>query len=182
MHTPYTIEEHQHRFASWAAGRAASVKGCRFKVHQAKAILEAVGFDASFSNPADLPNPRESDRTHREWRDGLIRAAGQQGLHVTHGVAAKLINCYVKVRFVCAGNHDHARVKAMHPPIDEVLLTRLAELNVGGFESDWKAARAIRWSKFDSDQYETVINLIRRSLPDQPLWKIEEYWAGHRKA
>jgi hypothetical protein len=176
----YTIEEHQHRLAAWAAGRAASVKGCRFKVLQAKVVLEAVGFDASFSSAASLPAPAELDRTHRKWRNAVIRAAAQEGIAATHGVAAKLINCYVKVRLICAGCHDDERVKAMHPPVDDVLLKRLAELDVGGFQKKWKAARAIRWSKFKSRHYEQVIDLVRRALPDQPLWKIEEHWAGHQ--
>lgn len=180
MSESYTIEQHQHRLGAWAAGRAASVKGCRFKVLQAKVILEAVGFDESFSSAASLPSPAELDRTHREWRNALIRAAAKQGIAVTHGVAAKLINCYVKVRLVCAGCHDNERVKAMHPPIDEVLLKRLGELNVAGLEREWKAAAGIRWSKFNSKQYERVIDLVRRALPDQPLWKIEEHWAGHQ--
>jgi hypothetical protein len=110
----------------------------------------------------------------------LIRAAGKQGITATHGVAAKLINCYVKVRLVCAGCHDDERVKAMHPPIDEVLLKRLAELDVGGFKQKWRAAGATRWSKFNSDQYERVIDLVRRALPGQPLWRIEEHWAGYQ--
>jgi hypothetical protein len=37
---PYSIEEHRHRFAVWAAGRAATVNGCRFKVEQGKEIIE----------------------------------------------------------------------------------------------------------------------------------------------
>jgi len=176
----YTIEEHQHRLALWAAGRAGSVKGCRFKVLQAKAILEAAGFDASFSSAASLPAPAELDRTHREWRNALIRASGKKGITATHGVAAKLINCYVKVRLVCAGHHEDERVKAMHPPIDEVLLKRLAELNVGGFGKQWKKARETRWSKFTSGQYEEVIRLIRKALRDEPFWMIEEHWAGHQ--
>lgn len=180
MSTSYAIDEHQHRFASWAAGRAASVKGCRFKVHQAKAILETVGFDLSFSSAPNLPDADNVDRAHREWRKALIHAAGRQGITVTHGVAAKLINWYVKVRSVCAGHHEDERVNAMHPPIDEVLVTRLAELKVGGFGKEWKAARGIRWSKSDSDQYEKVIGLICKALPDWPLWMIEERWTGHQ--
>ena len=51
----YTIEEHKHRLAAWDAGRSASVMGCRFKVEKAKGILEVCGFDASFSQPEQLP-------------------------------------------------------------------------------------------------------------------------------
>jgi hypothetical protein len=81
---PYTIEEHQHRLAAWDAGRSASVKGCRFKVGQAKAILEACGFNASFSRTEHLPHPTEIDRTHQQWREAIIDAATQQGLLIFH--------------------------------------------------------------------------------------------------
>ena len=78
------------------------------------------------------------------------------------------------------GHHEDERVKAMHPPIEEVLLKRLAEFNVGGFGEQWKMARQIRWSKFNSDQYEKVICLLRQAAPDRPFWMIEEHWAGHQ--
>jgi hypothetical protein len=35
----YSIEEHKHRFAAWAASRAANVNKCRFRVEQGKKIL-----------------------------------------------------------------------------------------------------------------------------------------------
>jgi hypothetical protein len=178
---PYTIEEHQHRSAAWDAGRSASVKGCRFKVQQAKNILEACGFNAAFSRTEHLPSPENIDRTHEKWRKAIIEAANQQGLKFTHGVAAKLINCYLKVRFVCAGQHEHERVKCLHPPIDEVLLRELAAQNVGGFRDQWRRFRQGRWSRFDSTTYQSVIDHIRQSLPPgEPLWKIEEHWKGHQ--
>lgn len=99
----------------------------------------------------------------------------------THGVAAKLINCYLKVRFVCGGHHADERVQMLHPPIDEVLLKELAAMNFGGNAASWRKFRQARWSKFDSETYESVVELIRSSLPpNEPLWKIEEYWRGHQ--
>jgi hypothetical protein len=80
---------------------------------------------------------------------------------VTHGVPAKLINCYLKVRFVCAGHHQHENVKVLHPPIDELLLNTLYELNVDGLRPEWGAACKERWSKFCADRYEKVIDLIQ---------------------
>jgi hypothetical protein len=177
----YTIDEHRHRFAAWAAGRAASAKGCRFKVSQAKAILEAAGFDRSFGKTSALPRPADMDRTHRKWRQAVIKAAARKKLRLTHGIAAKLINCYLKARFVCGGHHDHERVKCLHPPIDAVLLKELAKQNPGGPGSKWRQLRHARWSKFDTDTYQSVIDCIRQLLPPgEPLWKIEEYWQGHQ--
>ena len=121
-HMDYTIEEHRHRFAAWAAGRAANVSTCRFKVEQGKAILEAAGMDQLLAGPDRLPLPQDTDAIHREWRLKVIAAAKELGLAFTHGVAAKLINIYLKAGFVCGGHHDDDRVRSLHPPIDSVLL------------------------------------------------------------
>lgn len=181
MTAPYTIEKHRHVVAAWSAATGARAsKLCRFKVRSGVAILEACGFNADFATPEHLPEPTQLDATHRAWRNAVINAAPQQGLTFTHGVAAKLINCYLKVRFVCGGHHDHARVRCLPPPIDALLLDALARQNVGGFKKEWRQFRTRAWSKFDSTTYERVVDLIRRALPPgQPLWKIEEYWKGH---
>jgi hypothetical protein len=177
----YTIKDHQHRLAAWAASRAASVKGCRFKVKKGIKILEANGFNAALSSPDKLPAPASVDETHKRWRKTIIKAAKRRGLNFTHGVAAKLINCYLKVRFVCAGQHEHERVKCLHPPIDNVILDELVTQDYGGFKKQWRQFRKIQWSKFDSAAYQSVIDHIRKSLPEnEPLWKIEEFWKGYQ--
>lgn len=177
---PYTIEEHKHRFSAWAAGRAANVNGCRFSVEQAKEIIEVAGLNQLLADPNNLPLPQDTDTHHREWRNRVIAAAERLGLPFTHGVAAKLINIYLKAGFVCGGHHAHANVQALHPPIDSVLLKELSAQNIGGHRRAWNEARRIRWSNFDSQQYETVINNIRQSMPNQALWEIEQYWRGYQ--
>jgi hypothetical protein len=162
----YALDEHHHRFAVWAASRAASVKGCRFSVAQGKAIINAVGLAERVANP---PDQDQVDDAHRAWRNAVIEAAGAHGLAFTHGVAAKLINVYLKAR--------HAD---QHPPIDAVLLTQLADGDFGGFRAVWQEARRIRWSHFTSDDYETVIHHARIALNGAPLWMLEEHWRGHQ--
>lgn len=182
LREPYGIDVHQHRFAAWAACRAASVVNCRFGVEQGRAILESCGFVASFCRPEQLPepDPHAVDEAHRQWRAVIMRAAESRQFLFTHGVAAKLVNVYLKSRFVCAGHHAHDRVQSLHPPIDSVLLRGLTEANVGGHADEWKRAAKTRWSKFESDDYEQVIALIRQSLEGAPLWRIEEYWKGNQ--
>lgn len=109
-------------------------------------------------------------------------ASKSLGLSVapTHGVAAKLLNVYLKSRFVCAGCHQNDRVAALHPPIDSVLLKALADADVGGNAPAWKKAARTTWSRFDSDDYEEVIHTMRASLKGVPLWAIEEYWKGNQ--
>ncbi len=174
----YTIEEHKHRFSAWAAGRAASVNGCRFTVEQAKAILESTHMNQLLADPNNLPTPQEIDNSHRIWRNNVIDAAQNQGLAFTHGIASKLINIYLKAGFVCGGHHEHERVQALHPPIDSVLLDELSARDIGGFRCAWNKARSTRWSNFNSEQYETVIKNIRNALPNKGLWEVEQYWRG----
>jgi hypothetical protein len=178
--TSYEIEQHKHLFAAWAAGRAASVKGCRFSVEHGREVLEACGFTYQFATPEQLPTAERIDDQHRRWRNAAIRTAESHGLSFTHGVAAKLINIYLKSRFVCGGRHSHERVHNLHPPIDDVLLAELGRLDIGGYAKHWRQARRTRWSKLNSEQYEQLIGLVRQSLKGEPLWKIEEYWRGNQ--
>ena len=108
---PYGIERHRHLFAAWAAGRAPSVAGCRFKIEQGLDILESCGFDEDFTTPARLPAPPKTDVCHRAWRRRVVSQAARHNLTFTHGVAAKLINCYLKSRLVWAtGRPDPTRL------------------------------------------------------------------------
>lgn len=177
----YTIEEHKHRLAAWAASTAARASSlCRFNVEAGIAILEEVGFVPAFI-VSQLPEPENLDSIHRDWRRNTIAAASNRNHAFTHGVAAKLINCYLKVRFVCGGDHTHRCVQTLHPPIDALLLMELARQDFGGRAREWRKLHDARWSKFDSPTYERVIKLIRESLPaGSPLWIIEQHWGGFR--
>ena len=178
---PYTIEHHKHISSAWGAATGARAsKLCRFKVSVGREILEAVGFTAKFL-VSDLPTPARLDARHAQWRRKVIQKAKQKKLSFTHGIAAKLINSYLKDRFVCGGNHQHPRVRNLHPPIDAVLLDALAKANFGGYANQWRFFHNKRWSKFDSKTYQGVINLILSALPaGDPLWKIEQHWKGNQ--
>jgi hypothetical protein len=177
----YSIEEHRHRFAAWAASRAATVNGCRFKVAQGKTIIESSGLVEIGKNIEDLPLPDEFDEKHREWRNSVIRSAQPFQPAFTHGVAAKLINIYLKSIFVCGGLYTDPKVRAIHPPIDSVLLDTLYDKNIGGLRPYWQSVRQIRWSKLSSGQYEDLIVHIKLVVPQgEGLWSIEEHWQGYQ--
>lgn len=178
---PYSIEEHKHRFAAWAAGRAANVNGCRFTVAQGKDILEKAGMNSIAKSLGGLPEPCDFDKEHEKWRNKVITAAEAYQLNFTHGVAAKLINIYLKSIFVCGNDYNDKKIKAIHPPIDSVLLDALYKKNVFGKKIEWQAARKARWSKLTSVQYQDVINAIKSTLSkDKGLWEIEEFWQGYQ--
>lgn len=176
----YDIEEHKHIFSAWAASRATSIRNRSFKVGTGREILEKSGFDKSFTI-SDLSGISDFNRTHAYWRFKVVRIADialqGRGWFFTHGMAAKLINCYLKSRFVCGGFHDCDIVAKIHPPIDSVLLGRLAECDVGGNRNFWSG---ITWSTLNSAQYENVIEMLCKAFPGQPMWKIERYWQGFR--
>ena len=177
----YQIEEHRHRFAAWAAGRAASVNRCRFTVEQARMIIETIELHESAKSIVNMPSPELFDVQHRQWRAKAIETASGMDIPMTHGVAAKLINIYLKSILVCAGHHDDPRGMVIHPPIDSLFLNDLYERNVAGLSALWNTTRNIKWSKLNSDQYEAVIKGIKTAIgSNRGLWCIEQYWRGYQ--
>jgi hypothetical protein len=180
----YSLVEHKHRFSAWAASRAASVNGCRFEVEQGKAILERAGMREFLEAPERLPTRLEIDATHRGWRETVVATATQVGLQFSHGVAAKLINMYLKAGLVCGGHHDNPRVKVLHPPVDRLLLTALTRATEGQLRQELSALGP--WSTWDSTEYERAIDCIRRAVgmgpedSDPPLWSVERFWRGYQ--
>jgi hypothetical protein len=51
MNAPYTIEEHRHRFAVWAAARAASRRMKNFKVELASELIECASLEGKIGDP-----------------------------------------------------------------------------------------------------------------------------------
>lgn len=180
----YSIDEHRHRFATWAAGRAATVKGNRFRVEIGKAVIETIELNKIGYSIDNLPSPEEFDGMHRRWREQIIEAASRhinskgEPYAFTHGVAAKLINIYLKLIFVCGRDYEHPKVKAIHPPVDGLILDSLADLDVGGESLIWNKAGRVRWSNFNSEIYEEVIGAIQRVVGHEGLWTIEKHWRG----
>lgn len=118
----FTIEKHKHKFAVWTAGRAASVKGQRFSVEVAKHLIESINLKQYIDHPDALPD--NFDDVHHAWCKTICQKAE---IKMNYGVAAKLINVYLKTILVCGGHHENEKVKKIHPPIDRILLMELAK-------------------------------------------------------
>ena len=178
----YSIIEHKHRFASWAASRGASTSPlCRFEVEFGKMLLEKSLLYEIAKNIDNLPSSNNFNKQHKIWRENIIQIAKEHQKDFTHGVASKLINLYLKSMFVCAENISDKRIQAIHPPIDSVLLEELYKHNIGNQKVIWNKARKTKWSKFNSVDYEEVIEAIKiASIGEQGLWTIEKYWKGYQ--
>jgi hypothetical protein len=176
----YDIVEHIHRYACWAASRAASTsKAYRFTVQIGRDILNNSGLRFFVEDPDALPSSQAAFNTkHSEWRKAIIESSGERKF--THGVAAKLINVYLKTIIICGGHHAHPNARFIHPPIDSVLLKELIEKNKLGMGDVVKSLNNKTWSNFNSDDYEHVIGGIVKGLNGEALWKVEKYWQGHR--
>jgi hypothetical protein len=182
----YEIVEHKHRFAAWAASRAASAKNARFTVETGKAIIEELGLKQLVDAPDALPLPTAFDAWHIETCKSAMEIA--QRIHrserminpLQHGSAAKLVNMYLKIIYSCGGHENHARVAAIHPPIDNLLLDELKENDKGYRLAVWKKARKMGWSKFNQHDYLEVIETLKDLLQEKPLWMAEAYWRGHQ--
>jgi hypothetical protein len=176
----YDIYEHMHRLASWAASTAAR-RGSPFSVVHGQAILAEAGFADILQAGLDgLPTLERMDSDHRRWRARVINLAAQRSLNWTHGIAAKLINVYLKVAYVGMFSHKDPRVGALHPPVDRVLLDQLAKTDIAK-SRQWRRMCNRGWTNFSSDEYEEVISALRSTLgPGVPLWQIEQWWPGHQ--
>lgn len=176
----YTFEKHKHRFAVWCGATAGSrSKLCRFSVSKGKKILEHAGICPQGElDKLSHMSSTDFDKWHKEICNKMIVKAKYIGVNeFTYGVSAKVLNCYLKAYF----NNPDQILNHLHPPIDRILLKKLADSNIGSFQLEWKKFMSIGWSKFDENDYSECIDLIKKCLlPNFALWKIEYFWPGHQ--
>lgn len=188
----YDEAEHRKRFASWCASTAASRSPkCRFTVREGFQIVESSGLAGWAHGWASLPDHEEFDARHREMREWTISAATKilgKNHGFTHGVAAKLINCFLKALYGTATSVDlnEAQIKkrnALHPPIDRLLMDGLLAQGkceaISSRRETWQlvVAPAKGWSSLSSKEYEKVVLAIKE-VTEGELWRIEQYWPG----
>ena len=182
----YSLHAHHQRFATWAAVTAArSSSLCRFTRDQGLLLVKESGLAGISPRWLDLPDPSAFDEFHRDLRMSICSSARialpTDKSDISHGIAAKLINVYFKTLFLSAPALEEpspeamAKANALHPPIDRLLLTELTIKNVGGRAKFWRKMRDKGWSRFDSDDYESIIEQISR-VTSGALWTIEEHW------
>lgn len=186
----YGIDEHKHRFAVWAAGRAYARRGKGYTVAVAKRLIESAGLDR-ISSPTDLPPPDEVDALIHQRIEAVCEAARVTSLECTYGRAQKLVNIYLKSKLVCAGHHDDPSVRALHPPIDRVLIRALVtyshqrrnDASLAEFRAALNAARRFgeSWTDFDKPTYDAYVAAFKLLQGSEPLWAVEKHWRPERE-
>ena len=122
----YDLAEHRHRFAVWAAARAAQ-RGFT-SVERLRGALEATSIQSDLRLPATLALRAASfDEMHRAWcRSTCATLSRCDVKNVAFGRAAKLVAVYLKTMVLMGGDWDTPLARCMHPPLDRILLQALA--------------------------------------------------------
>lgn len=175
----YTVVEHRHRFATWAAARAAArgLDGATTSVLSNAISLcgvAAVARGAPEVWPSSAP---DFDDAHARWSNAALAVLAAEGVSsATYGRVAKLIAIYLKSMVIVAGAHETAFGRVLHPPIDEILLRALARTTTFG-KASRRLWRRTTWTKLDAAGYAQLIRSLRDEGLDSPaFWTIEEYW------
>lgn len=155
MRGSYDEVLHRHRFAAWCASTAAnSSPNCRFSVEQGVRLIERCELQQLSRGWDMLPSARDFDARHRLWRERMMAVAPEiidsgEGRRFTAGVAAKLINCYLKPLYITGVSELPLSSECMllrdaiHPPVDRILLQTLAKQNVGTLGPEWRRFASI---------------------------------------
>lgn len=173
---PYDLDQHRHRFAVWAAARAAQ-RGFT-SVTLLRDALEGCGV-VEFVSTADLAKfaPDDFDSVHRTWCTRVVEALNGASIsNVTFGRAAKLVAVYLKSAVILGAGSNTAFAHVAHPPIDSILLRNLVACPK--VQSEYKPLwRRIKWTKLDEAAYYDLVPQIRQVVGTEvPFWKLERYW------
>ena len=178
----YTIDEHRHRFATWAAARA--MQRGLYKTQEIAYAIDHCGIMSVVKNRPQWPNSIDVvDRVQKRLCNRFIRELTLYShKEPTYGRAAKVVAVYFKVAIVLGGFESTQFGKLLNPPIDRLLLHALmkhSDCNEG-FIHKWKN---VSWTKLDDRQYFSLVNDLRRlSSNEAPFWRIERFWqAGFDK-
>lgn len=174
---PYDVQEHRHRFAAWAAARAAQrgLKGATVK--RLGKALEDCGVDQFVRAPRCVGTSAQAfEQLHRKWCRGVVRSVRCQPriTNFLYGRAAKLVAVYVKCTIVLE-DPECSLARVAHPPIDGILLR-----NVARCCNDTKLPRVNgrikAWSTLSDSEYYELISNLHELLDGQPFWMLEKYW------
>lgn len=188
----FEAAEHRFRFAAWSAATAARAsKNCRFAVSDGFKLLKLIELDKLASGIESLPSASGFDEMHHNWCSELVRIAPKNlskppMKKFSYGVAAKLVNCYLKPLFMehlleCSESDVRSKVNAIHPPIDSILLRNLGQCDPDPERAkQWRRWNSTGWSNFEPETCFPVIERIREVTSGE-LWRIEAFWAGHQE-
>lgn len=173
---PYDHFEHRHRFAAWAAARAAQ-RGWTSTSNLVDSLDQA-GIPEFLRNPnADCASQQAFEDLHKKWCSFIVSFLKDKRVKGTsYGHAAKLVAVYLKAMVVNVPDGTSRLAHFAHPPIDKILLQNLSRCSE--LKSEHQPAwRKVAWTRLGSDAYYELITQLRGALSENdPWWKLEKHW------
>jgi hypothetical protein len=166
----YSIEQHRHQFAVWAAARAVQRGFAGSTTDAIETALGSCGVREDIANGMDVS---DYDECHSKWCDSVM-----QSLNSSYGQAAKVIAIYVKATLVIP-HPESALACVAHPPIDSFVLKNL--MNDARVSDGLRQFCApLRWTQMDKDLYVQLIKLLRSEIcvNGTPFWHLERYFTA----
>jgi hypothetical protein len=168
---PYTSEEHMHRYACWAAARAAQRGWKGGNAVNIKAALEEVGLRGKLRKLAeDKPDAARYQCWHSTIANELIQSFNDIGLIASYGRVAKIIAIYVKTVYVAKDPLGPLSMAA-YPPVDRELL-----MAVKRSKETPPYEHGLSWTGFTEKDHDNAIAYLRRLVENRPFWEVERYW------
>lgn len=163
----YNFEKHAHNFAVWASARAVQTarKKCKRKLNT-KNIYASIMKSGLYDFAKVKPNldQEEFDLLHESFCSAIKKYLG-----ASYGLAAKIVNIYLKVTILVEDKGESRISKVLHPPIDSILLKNFA------IRHQIKDLRNQKWSKLNKIEYKRILNIIKGKYSNC-LWVSEENW------
>lgn len=194
--THYDIQTHRHRFATWAAARAAQ-RGLG-TVEEYRDAIESIDLRTFVENYAGGQITQEDYKTkHTAWCEGIVQKLSEliaarppkkrskkqiqvgkgKKLTPSFGRAAKVVAVYIKTAIVLAGMDESPLAAVAYPPVDRILLRSIIKSGNHGTKEFGTASDPTTWTTLTKDQYYSIVVLLRNLVPEgEPFWKLEEHW------
>jgi hypothetical protein len=167
----YTHEEHMHRYACWAAARAAQRKWKGGMAIVVKDVIEDVGLRESLHTLfGQKPDFAAYQAWHSKIAQEMTRLFRLRGLETYYGRSAKIIGIYVKTVYV-ARDPLCALSEIAYPPVDRELLTAVKKS-----KKTPTYPHSLSWTIFTEEDHDNAIEYLRKIVENRPFWEVEQYW------
>jgi hypothetical protein len=171
----YTIEEHIHRFGLWAAARAANKSLLSNK--EVQHVLGVIQIREKVASLKKVNNLNDNQYTIwlKENCTLLINEIKKlnckelKKVRISYGLAAKLISIYIKVVEVIPNKGNSQLSQIAFPPVDSILLKHINKSKKIFIETTW--------SKYNWEEYLDVVQKLKSTNNNQPMWMIESNWS-----
>jgi hypothetical protein len=172
----YTLFTHRHRFAAWAAARAAQ-RGFTTVANLVDALEASGVVEFVRAVGSRRVSEKQLDKAYSLWCGRIVAHLKRRRVkNVTFGRAAKLVAVCLKAMIVIGPGARAPVARVVHPPIDRILLRGLAR-DPGIPRPIRREWAGLNWTTLDKRGYSRLIRQLRDCLDKgEPMWHLESYW------